>query len=447
MVTRIRPIGRRRALIDGPSAPRTDSPARLGRPVVATAVLVAATLLSACGLRTLKRDLEIARAQASVEGRAEVRGEPVGPIVVVAERAGTGQVADLFLLARPGPYLFTLPPGSYRLAAFADRSRDLTYQPDVEPAALLGTSGEVALEPGARRRDVDLTIDATAGARIPFGVTALAEDQRIAQVPSLQIGAVAQLDDPRFAPENGSVGLWDPIRFMLEVGGGIYFLEPYDPQKIPVLFVHGATGTPADWKHLAASVDRSRFQPWFAYYPGAPALDRVGNQLVRALSSLVVRYRFDRLVLVAHSMGGLVTRAALNAVAENVSGPRQVSVPLFVSISSPWGGHPGATLGVRYAPVVAPMWVDMSPGSAFLTSLLATPLPPETEYDLLFSYRSDSRLGDEANDGAITVASQLPLSMQRQARHVVGFDETHTSILESAAVADTLNAMLEHAAR
>jgi pimeloyl-ACP methyl ester carboxylesterase len=265
-------------------------------------------------------------------------------------------------------------------------------------------------------------------------------------MPSLQIGTIAALDDPRFAEEFGSLGMWDPIRFMFEAGGGIYFLEPYDPRRIPILFVHGATGSPANWKYLASQVDRSRFQPWFAYSPAAPHLDRIAAQVVRMLSNLQVKYRFDRLILVAHSMGGLVTRTALNYVIANADTGRHVNVPLFLTISSPWNGHAGAKLGVEYAPVVAPMWEDMEPGSASLRSLPATPLPVETEYALFFGYRSDSGRSVEANDGSITVASELWMPIQRQATHAMGFDETHVSILEAAAVAEQLNAILARVA-
>jgi pimeloyl-ACP methyl ester carboxylesterase len=410
------------------------------------AMLITLALVCGCGMRTLKQSIEYTDQQASLEGTATIAGGESAPIVVAVEHADTGKIADLFVLARPGPFMFTLPPGPYRLVAYEDRSRDLAYEPGVEPAALYGTGGEITLQAGERRRGADLTIDPSAGVVIPFAVKGVAPGSD-GKIPALQIGTITSLDDPRFAVDNGSLGLWDPLRFMLEAGGGVYFLEAYDPAKIPVLFVHGATGSPADWKYLVSRLDRSRFQPWFAYYPAAPHLDRIGDQVVRALSSLQVKYRFDRMILVAHSMGGLVTRGAVDSVMGNPGPRRLVMIPAFVTLSSPWGGVASATLGVKYAPVVAPMWQDMAPGSAFLTSLPETPLPAECEYDLLFSYRSDARLSSEANDGTVTVASQLSMPIQTQATHVMGFDETHTSILDSPQVADELNAILARAAR
>ena len=171
-----------------------------------------------------------------------------------------------------------------------------------------------------------------------------------------------------------------------DIGAAVYFLEEYDPTKDPVLFVHGVTGHPGNWKYLAGALDRSRFQPWFVYYPTAPHLDRVARGIVRTLGALQVKYGFSRLILVAHSMGGLVTRSAINYVVAVAGGRRVVSVPAFVSISTPFGGHAAAAAGVKHAPVVAPSWEDMAPGSAFLKGLPETALPPETEYSLLFSY-------------------------------------------------------------
>jgi hypothetical protein len=144
-------------------------------------------------------------------------------------------------------------------------------------------------------------------------------------------------------------------------------------------------------------------------------------------------------------MGGLVTRAALNYTIENVGTGRTVHVPAFVSISTPWNGHSGAARGVQYSPVVAPSWEDMAPGSSFLTRLSQTALPPECEYSLFFSYRDGGMLSGEADDGTVTVSSELAMPIQRQAARVMGFDENHTSILVSGEVAAQLNATLDRA--
>jgi len=66
-----------------------------------------------------------------------------------------------------------------------------------------------------------------------------AEQDRVSLFARSVAGEVTRLDDPRFAPEIGVEGMWQYYDFLLEGRPGIYFLEPYDPTKIPVLFVHG----------------------------------------------------------------------------------------------------------------------------------------------------------------------------------------------------------------
>jgi hypothetical protein len=57
--------------------------------------------------------------------------------------------------------------------------------------------------------------------------------------------------------------------------------------------------------------------------------------------------------------------------------------------------------------------------------------PGECEYSLFFSYRGGRTLSGEANDGTVTVSSELAMPIQRKAVRVMAFDESHTSILES----------------
>src|SRR5262249_14250100 len=156
------------------------------------------------------------------------------------------------------------------------------------------------------------------------------------------------------------------------------------------------------------------------------------------VQSLYGQYRYPRMAVVAHSMGGLVARAFVNRVIAANDG-RAEGIRLFLTMSTPWDGHAAAQSGVTRAPVVAPAWYDMAPGSPFQRSLLDTTLPLTLGHDLLFSYAGTSRRMREANDGTVTVASQLEPRVQSRARIVRGYNETHTSILESVEVAALLN--------
>lgn len=212
-------------------------------------------------------------------------------------------------------------------------------------------------------------------------------------------------------------------------------MGPHDPERIPVLFVHGAQGTPLEFASLIESLNRETFEPWVFSYPSALRLEPVADFLDLCLTQLHSEFGFERIFVVAHSMGGLVARALLNDFrAEGKAG----WIPLFVSLSTPWQGHDAAETGVERSPVVVPSWRDMAPSSAFLSALLEVPLSEETRFHLLFSFAGHRGIdpGADANDGVVTLESQLEPHAQEQAFGVHGFPTSHTGILQDPAVAE-----------
>jgi pimeloyl-ACP methyl ester carboxylesterase len=389
----------------------------------------------------LKRSLAEKAEYAVLRGAVRIAQPTDLPVIVLIYSGETGheQLVDYFVLAGPGAYFFFVPAGIYRLAAFEDVNRDFTYKAGVDPSALLRGGEPITVEGGATLEDLDIEIREAGRDRIPFAFSsAETDDTGERSLADFRLGEVTRIDDPRFSAENARRGLWRPAEFLREVGAGVYFLEPYDPQKTPVLFVHGALGYPGNFATLISRLDRNRFQPWLAYYPTATRLETTVMALDRWTQYLYVQHHYPRLAVVAHSMGGLVARAYVNRVIGAADG-RADGIRLFFTMSTPWDGHAGAQSGVDRAPVVAPSWYDMAPGSPFQRSLLDTALPSTLGHDLLFSFAGGSRRMREANDGTVTIASQLEPGVQSHARMVRGFNATHTSILESAEVAALLN--------
>lgn len=101
---------------------------------------------------------------------------------------------------------------------------------------------------------------------------------------------------------------------------GIYFFEPYQPGKIPVLMVHGLLSSPMTWAPLfndlrADPILREKYQFWFYLYPtGNPFLVAAANlreELTKLRFELDPQHRdaaLDNMVVVGHSMGGLVAK-------------------------------------------------------------------------------------------------------------------------------------------
>lgn len=114
-----------------------------------------------------------------------------------------------------------------------------------------------------------------------------------------------------------TVGLLDPAEAAdLK---GLYMVEPYDPNKIPVLMVHGLWSSPMTWMEmfndlLAYPEIRNNYQFWFYLYPTGEAFWYTASQLrqdLREVRQVLDPRRanpiFERMVLVGHSMGGLVS--------------------------------------------------------------------------------------------------------------------------------------------
>ena len=127
------------------------------------------------------------------------------------------------------------------------------------------------------------------------------------------------LDNPDF--RLGSVataGLLNPNR--TSHLRGLYMLEAFDPQKIPVLMVHGLWSSPETWTEMindlrALPEIRHRYQFWAYMYPtGQPfwiSAAQMREDLARTRQTIDPNHRWqalDQMVLIGHSMGGLVSR-------------------------------------------------------------------------------------------------------------------------------------------
>ena len=127
------------------------------------------------------------------------------------------------------------------------------------------------------------------------------------------------LDQPEWREKNNStMGLLFPGE--AEERQGLYLLEPFDPNRIPVVMVHGLWSSPATWMEMFNDLRsdpriRSKYQFWFYLYPtGNPFWDSA-TQMRADLAQLRATFDpndtmlpMDQSVLVGHSMGGLVSR-------------------------------------------------------------------------------------------------------------------------------------------
>ena len=150
---------------------------------------------------------------------------------------------------------------------------------------------------------------------------------------------------PLAANFTAAYGLWlaqsdfatQSLRTLFGRGGGIraphiYLMQPYDPNRRIIFMMHGLGSSPEAWVNLANEIMgdpvlRENFQVWMVYYPtNAPiALNR--HEIARALDETL--RHFDPtgnapasrdMVLIGHSMGGVLARLLVSSSGEQLWG-------------------------------------------------------------------------------------------------------------------------------
>ncbi|HNQ72948.1 MAG TPA: hypothetical protein PKN95_05020 [Verrucomicrobiota bacterium] len=351
-------------------------------------------------------------------------------LAISKDARGTNEMVGFQVISADGFVLFLLREGrTYAAGAFSDLNGNGMYDWN-EPAQLLRNLKPTPLaETGDRTQPLRLTLSVNSDLPRGPATTLPRENPDLGKALPLALGEIADLDLPKFSSAAGESGMWKPFEFILHYGVGVYFLEPYTPGKIPVMFVYGISGSAQDWRKMWEKFDRQKYQPWLFQYPSGMRLDKSANALSSAILLLKQRHGFERIYVVAHSMGGLVSRGAIQ---RTVSLTKTNFIPHFVTISTPWAGHQAAELAVKHLRFPVPSWRDMAPGSDYLTEIFSEPLPSGTRHDLIFSYKSSGGLGlPDENDGVVAVTSELKPEVQEQAASVFGVFEDHMGILNS----------------
>jgi hypothetical protein len=96
-------------------------------------------------------------------------------------------------------------------------------------------------------------------------------------------------------------------------GSGLLMMRPYDPTRIPVVFVHGLLSSTYVWRNVvntlaADSEIRHHYQFWaFSYSTGNP-IAYSAYLLRNDLQYAQKLYGFKQVILIGHSMGGILSR-------------------------------------------------------------------------------------------------------------------------------------------
>jgi len=390
-----------------------------------------------CTLLKSKKDINRSLESTVIVGRVYAKFSGNGPIIVAARSMSKGkEIAHYTVLHDSGEYELMVDQGKYYIFAYWDKNSNLVYEAG-EPAGQHDNPKIVSAPAVGVVHDIDIVIPEE-GRNIEISHGSKISSVKPQILHSRQAGDITDLDDERFSEEYGRKGFWEPTSFFKELGGNIFFLEEYDPKKTPILFIHGATGTPKGWKYFIKHIDRTRFQPWFFYYPTGARIDSMSYLLLWKLVNLQTKYKFSKIYITAHSMGGLVARSFIINY-----GQQFPYVKLFISLATPWGGDRMAEYGVQQSPVVIPSWRDMQPEGDFIKSLYRKKMPKSISFYMFCGYKGDRNPFGSNNDGTIALSSLLDYRPQSEAKMNYSFNEDHASIVFSKEVLSQYNTILD----
>ena len=109
----------------------------------------------------------------------------------------------------------------------------------------------------------------------------------------------------------GILGMLRPQKYSEKEG--FFLVQPYDPKKIPIVFVHGLMAAPFMWLPVMAAFEsdpvlRGKFQFWVFAYPTGDPIAYSALRLRQALKSVYEVYPGTRdMVIINHSLGGDLT--------------------------------------------------------------------------------------------------------------------------------------------
>lgn len=110
-------------------------------------------------------------------------------------------------------------------------------------------------------------------------------------------------------------GMFMPAEFETKIR--LARLQPYDPNKIPVLCVHGLGDSQATWAPLIQTlrgdpVIRKNYQFWFFSYPTGYPYPLTAAALRKRMDAIGAYYPgHKKIVVIGHSMGGMISRALI----------------------------------------------------------------------------------------------------------------------------------------
>ncbi len=193
-----------------------------------------------CSLVKLKQDQHESELLTVIIGYVSAPSPVNGPLIVAAysNQNGKKMIAHYTILHDRGEFELMVSKGDYYVFAYIDKNSNLIYD-EGELAGQYGDPTVVAAPAGGVVSNINIVVSESSRP-IDWRTGDKIAAERPQKLYSRLAGAIVDLDDERFSEEHGSQGFWTPNTFYRTFGGTVFFLEEYDPGKIPFLFTDGS---------------------------------------------------------------------------------------------------------------------------------------------------------------------------------------------------------------
>lgn len=220
-----------------------------------------------------------------------------------------------------------------------------------------------------------------------------------------------------------TVGMWPfgwADRGLDDVG------EPDEPSRVetPVLLVHGYGANKSNWLFLHRYLHQAGFERLHAlnYNPLVNDIPRLAEQLADRAERLRAHFGSERVHIVGHSLGGVITRYAVQVLGLE-------HVDLAVTVASPHGGVRLARYGSHLS-TVSPFasGLELRPDSPVMTLLRSSARPMSTRWVAYYSNL----------DLVVPARRAMILEPELAATNILVKDHGHLSIMLSRRLAHSI---------
>jgi pimeloyl-ACP methyl ester carboxylesterase len=175
----------------------------------------------------------------------------------------------------------------------------------------------------------------------------------------------------------------------------------------PLIFIHGRSGSIKNFTQLL--LNTPKFTDYQLYYFAYDDLHRSLKRSAGDLALNLLKLKASRITIIAHSMGGLIAREALNTLSR--AGHKEHLPEIrVISVDSPWQGgssmnckHKGANLDQMVEYFMPAALTDMRSCSDFFQQLYKVSWPEQFSMELYFAQQ-----GTQALDHSEAPLNRLP---------------------------------------